>query len=79
MKRMIDWYRVKRTVLQVASGSAIGTIAAIVAYISGLPDISPVIVISISFIGTVLTALCMNINKQTKEQDCNGDAEDVEQ
>lgn len=60
---MIDWKRVKRTLIQSATGGAVALITSITA------DFKREVVIAslVQFASTVLIAVLMNINKQVEE------------
>ena len=62
---MINWYRVKRTLIQSATGGAVALITAVSADYSKEAVISAVV----GFVTTVAIAVLMNINKQVEEQE----------
>lgn len=68
-KKIIDWYRVGRTALQAGSGAAV----ALVTVLAGNQSREAIIAAAVEFAATVLTAVCMNINRQAREADEYGD------
>lgn len=70
---MMDWKRVARTAIQSASGAGI----ALITSIAGNFDKGVILASVLQFGCTVLLAVLMNINKQAKENDEDGDSDDV--
>lgn len=60
----LDWNRIKRTLIQSASGAGVALITAISADFSK----ESLITAAVEFACTVLVAVLMNINKQADEQ-----------
>lgn len=61
----IDWNRIKRTLIQSASGAGVALIAAISADFSRPAIISA----AVGFVSTVAVAVLMNIQKQAEESE----------
>lgn len=61
-KKIIDWYRVKRTAIQAIAGG----LATFLASIVNAPTVDAIRNGAIGFAVTVVTAICMNIEKQVK-------------
>lgn len=60
---MIDWNRVKRTIIQSASGAGVALITALSADWSR----ETIITSLVGFVTTIVIAVLMNISKQTEE------------